>query len=131
MIWTLVVLNVGSLYINQIILLGHFQCEIFVLVVCLFVLKFYSIYIFRNCTRCWRQKKILELLGDLVSMISTLWDICGKITFNEDKIESVKESLFTCVYKQRSDFISKLRSSFTQEILDQRCVKFQQLEEIQ
>ena len=59
------------------------------------------------------KKHILEVLGYLVSMISPFWDILGKSTFNEDKIESAKESLFTFIYKQRYDYISEQRSSFT------------------
>ena len=74
---------------------------------------------------------MLELLGDLVLMISSLWDICGKNTFNKDKIESVKESLFAFISEKMSDCISKRRSSFAREILDKRYMILRRLTELQ
>ena len=77
------------------------------------------------------QKHILEVLGNLVSMISSFWDICGKGTFNKYKIKSVKESLFACISEQMSDCISKQRSSFAREILDEKYLILHFLKELQ
>ena len=74
---------------------------------------------------------ILEVLGGFSLNDIVLMEYLWKSTFNEDRIESVKEPLLACIFEQRSNCISRGRSSFNKDILEKRYVILWRLTDLQ
>ena len=80
------ILERGSLDINKIIILGSFDVRVLSLLFVDFSWNFTRAVSSGIAHIVEDEIQILEVLGGVVSIISSFWGFFGKITFNEDKI---------------------------------------------